>query len=342
MKITKTKFDNFQNKEVIKTTLTNDNNISVSFLNMGAIWHEFLVPNNNDRKNLLLNFPNIKDYYLNPFYLNMAIGRTGGRIKNGTMPLNGQDIVLPTNEEGNNLHGGPNGFNTFFWNQYTKESKDSLSITYYRTITEKEDGYPGDIDIEITYILSNNNDVTICYKGTSNKDTFFNPTCHAYFNLGNSDTILNHNLQINSDYYLEVDSKKIPTGNLTAVTNTPFDFRNSINLDYAIKEMSDTTEKGFDDIFKINKDEKKPIAILKDNDSNSKIKIFSSRNGLVVFSANSFTSNMQLIKGNGKPYMGIALEPQTLSDTHNHKGFGNVALAKGESQKYSIKYKYFK
>lgn len=340
MEIRTSKFDKFQNQEISKTTLINDNNIEASFLNMGAIWNEFIVPSKNGKKNLLLNFETTRDYYSNPFYLGMAIGRTGGRIKNGQMPLNNQPVSLPTNEGNNTLHGGPNGFHSYLWNSETKQDENSVAVIYSREITNQDDGYPGDIKVFIEYKLTNNNDITITYTGQTTEDTFFNPTCHAYFNLGESSDILNHSLKINSDSYLEVDSEKIPTGKLISVENTPFDFRNGQNLGTAISKMQTTSEKGFDDIFKVNLSSQIPIVTLSDNDSESKIDIYSERNGLVVFTANSFTEDMNLNIGSGKPYMGIALEPQTLSDTYNHSDFGDVMLRSKDIGSHSITYKY--
>ncbi|MBM9930477.1 galactose mutarotase [Pediococcus pentosaceus] len=337
MNIEITDFDYRKERPVKKIKLTNDNSVSISILTMGGILNEFLVPSDKESKNIVLNFSNISDYYKNPFYIGMAIGRTGGRIKNGSMPLDGEVVTVPSNENNNTLHGGPNGFCYDFWEYSTKQNQDSSSVTLYKNIYSANDGYPGHMETKITYTLTNENELNISYTGKAYQNTFFNPTCHAYFNLSESNTILNHELMVESSQYLELDEEKIPTGNLLDVGQTPFDFRKPTLLKEAINELQDTTEKGFDDVFKL--DHTGKIATLTNSDDDS-IEIFSDRNGLVVFTSNSFDDSLNLIKGKGQPYMGVALEPQTLPDTHNHENFGDVTLRAGEEKTYTITYKY--
>lgn len=338
MNIEITNFDYYKGKPVKKIRLANNNSISVSILTMGGILNEFLVPENSGHKNIVLNFDNISDYYENPFYIGMAIGRTGGRIKKGAMPLDGKLVTVPSNENDNTLHGGPNGFCFNSWEYSTQQNADNASVTLYKNIYSANDGYPGHIEARITYTLNNKNELNISYTGKAYQNTFFNPTCHAYFNLSKSNTILNHELMVKSAQHLELDREKIPTGKLLDVKQTPFDFRSPALLKEAIEKLRDTTEKGLDDIFKI--EHSGMIAKLSNPDNNDSIEISSDRNGLVVFTSNSFDESLNFVKEKGQPYMGIALEPQTLPDTHNHKNFGDVTLRSGEEKTYTITYKY--
>lgn len=339
MNIEETIFDTYQGHSIHKITLTNDNNVAISLLSLGATWHEFLVPIQDKQKNILLNFSTAHDYLSNPFYIGMAIGRTAGRIKNGTFPLNGQSVTVPTNEGQNTLHGGPSGFNTLIWDYNSCQSDEAVSITFSRSISHNEDGFPGDLAATVTYTLDNHNRVTLQFTGESNEDTLFNPTSHAYFNLSDSKTILGHQLMIASSEYLEMDSEKIPTGKLLPVKGTPFDFTTNQQLGDAIQALQGTTEKGFDDIYKITPNQQ-PIVKLSDPTSHRSLTISSSRNALVVFTSNSFTKNLAFNSGAGEPYMGIALESQTLPDTPNHPGFGDVVLPKNQKVTHTIMYQY--
>jgi aldose 1-epimerase len=332
-------FDTYNNHKVKKIRLTNDHSVSVGILNMGAILHEFSVPTATGSKNLILNFGSTAEYFDNPYYVGMAIGRTAGRIKNGKMPLGDTIVTLPPSE-GNNTHqGGPHGFYTHMWDFETETTNDYVATTLSHTISATDDGFPGDIDVKITYRLTNNNEFSITYSGKATADTFFNPTCHAYFNLSDSSTILNHQLMVNSDTYLEVDQEKIPTGNFLPVADTAFDFTSPKLLQSAINDLSNTDEKGLDDIFKLNTDQQ-PIAKLQDLDSGDCIEINSSRNGLVVYTANNVGAGLKFERGAGVPYIGVALEAQTLPDTHNHPDFGDITLKANTEKEYQITYKY--
>lgn len=334
-------FDYFQDQPIEQIILTNDHEVSVSFLTLGATWHTFNVPTNKgDHKNLLLNFPHSADYLNNPFYVCMAIGRTGGRIKNGQFLLNDTLISVPKNEGQNTLHGGPFGFHQLIWQYTTFTDQNRVGVEFKRLIKSAEDGYPGDLTATITYTLDNSNQVTVTFTGISDQDTLFNPTSHAYFNLGNGPNILSHSLQVNSDRYLDVDVEKVPTGKYHSVANTPFDFRKSNLLDNAIKALETTKEKGIDDVFVVTPDKNQNIATLKDITSQRQITIKSSRNGLVVFTANSFTDDMPFSNSFGHPYKGIALEPQTLPDAPNHKNFGDISLNANQAKSYTIQYCY--
>lgn len=335
------KFDQFRGHQVEKIRLTNDHNVSVGVLTMGAILNEFSVPQADGRKNLVLSFDQTKKYYDNPFYIGMAIGRTAGRIKDGTMPLAKGAVHLPPNENNNTHHGGPHGFFDYLWDYHLQKGEDFLSVTFTHQIKESDDGYPGNIAVAITFKLTNDDQVIITYQGTADQPTLFNPTCHAYFNLSNHDHVLNHQLTIASAQYLAVDQQKVPTGEFLATASTAYDFRQPVKLQDAIAALQSTPEKGLNDIFKINENAA-PIAKLQDLDSKDALEIYSKRNGLVVYTANALDETLSFTRGPGRPQMGIAMEAQTLPDTHNHPGFGDITLSANEPQSYTITYRYLK
>lgn len=338
-----TLFDHYDGQPITKFSLTNDNGVTVSAISLGATLYEIKVPTSDDSDaNLVLNYPHASDYLANPFYVSMAIGRTAGRIKDSQLKLGSETFELQPNEGPTNLHGGPHGFNSQVWDGEITTENNVPVIKFHHVQKEIDDAFPGDLDTTITYQLTEDNAVKLSFTATANgHDTVFNPTYHTYFNLGNESDILNHNLMINSDSHLEFDEIKVPTGNLLDNSNTPFDFKENTKLGDAIKQMSNTTEKGFDDIFKVNPADSNEIAVLSDPETKRSVSIRSSRNGLVVFTANSFTKeNMNFIKTNGvgKPYEGIALEAQTLPDSTRLPQFGDVILKDGQTRTEEIDY----
>lgn len=342
MEIIKSVLDNFEGNIVTKITLINDNGVQASCLTMGATWQEFLVPNKKgDLTNLLLSFAETKDYYSNPLCVCQSIGRVAGRINNGSCILNGKQITLPKNNNGNTLHGGPNGFNALNWDYTVSETKNSVSAIFQTKITEQTDGFPGDMLATIIYTLDNQDCVTITYSALADdKDTLFNPTNHVYFNLSDRQDLATHSLKINSSQYLDLADDLIPTGRVHSVEDSPYDFQKFSNVKQAAQAVG-----GFDDAFVVNEPGKanEPIAILRDNESGRQVTIDSCRNGLVMYSMAEIPSGIKFSRDNGKEAIGgegLALEAQTLPDAINQENFGDIVLPKFSKKTYRISYKF--
>lgn len=338
MKVIKEFFENYQNHEVTKITLQNDNNVAISCLSMGATWYEFLVPNQNgNKKNLIMNFAHCEDYYANGLCCCQSIGRVAGRIKKGQFILNGKKVQVPTNENGNTLHGGNQGFRFQNWAVSTSQTEDSVSVIFRKNIKEENDGFPGDFVASIIYTLDNQNQVKISEKAINGpQTTLFNPTIHAYFNLSEVSNLTSHEIKINSQKYLQLDSELIPTGKMFSVANTPYDFRDFKNLATAISENA-----GFDDAFVIEGSEKenKEIAILREKESGRQIRITSESNGLVMYTMSQEQPGVKFIRDQGivaQPSEAVALEAQMLPDAINNAGFGNIVLPANETKIHQI------
>ncbi|KRM44605.1 galactose mutarotase [Lentilactobacillus parafarraginis] len=339
---TSQKFDEYQGQQVDKFTLVNSHHVSVSVLTLGSTLYELNVPDANGQPhNIVLNYQHSADYLKNPFYVCMAIGRVAGRIANGKLNIDGKSYSLPTNEGTTTLHGGPRGFNTFIWHGEIVNQHGNDVIVMHRIQTEVDDHFPGDMDVTITYSLSDDDTVAIKFDAKATEDTVFNPTQHTYFNLGNTDTIKQHLIKVNSSEVLELDDKKIPTANRINVKQTPWDFRIFHQLGRAIKGMDNTTEHGFDDVFAVAPDNNHMIAELEDPETNRAVAIESQRSGMIMFTANSFThDHMNFVRTNGIgiPYLGVALEPMTLPKPGQDRDFSEMILRKGEQQEATIKY----
>lgn len=320
--------------------MTNKHGMKVSCISHGAKLTQIIVPDKQGEfSNVLLSFDDSDDYVKDAsLYLCAAIGRVAGRIENGEFQIKGKKYKVPQNEGKNTLHGGGNGFNTLEWDSKIEETEDSGSVTFSKTIHSEEDGFPGNLHVEIIYTINENNDLLINFKGLSDKDTLFNPTVHSYFNLNNDVTKLlsNHTLQINASEYAELGEKCIPTGRLKEVSGTPFDFRQAKNLPEAIEEVKKQLEiDGFDHPFRLNSEN---IATLINKENGRRLDIKSDRNALIVYTLNSVDGDWTVENEKVVPNMGIALEPQTLPDAINHKDFGDIVLPANKNKEYCIKY----
>lgn len=347
MEIKTSSFGTYKEHDVTKYTLINDNNISISILNFAGIWQGFTVPNTHGgRVNLLLAADSIDPYIkYHDLYVNRIIGRFAGRLAGGKFDLDGKEYSIPTNEGHNTLHGGANGLAQQFYNVETKKEKDRLQAVLTTTINTATDDLPGTETVKVTYTLANDNSVTIDFDGRSNANTLFNPTSHTYWNLsGEAQTIQGHILTLNSKYHLELDHEKIPTGKKLVNFDTPYDFAHPTVMGTALQELQEANvpEGGFDDAFVVmpsNRLEHAPIATLMDAATGRKIKMYSDRNGLIIYTANG-----QRTTGFNRAadsWCAMALEGQTLPDTPHHPQFGDISLRPDHPVHYQLRYEYF-
>ena len=205
-------------------TLTNTNGIKMEVTNFGGRIVSLFVPDKIGKMgDVVLGYDSLKQYLTGNLYFGAMIGRYGNRIAKGKFSLNGKSYQLPLNNGENSLHGGPIGFHNAYWN-ITLINNTSLRMTYRSK--DGEAGYPGNLDVIVTYTLSDKNELVIDYEATTDQETIVNLTHHSYFNLagaGNGD-ILNHELTINAEEINYIDSGLIPTDAPKKVKGTPFDF----------------------------------------------------------------------------------------------------------------------
>ncbi len=342
MDIFRSVVENFKGHVVTKIRLVNDGGTEISCLTMGATWNEFLVPTGtDDKQNMLLNFDSVHEYYENTLCCCQSIGRVAGRIKNGQFTLNGKEYQLPTNENGNTLHGGDHGYRFLNWGYTTSRGQNSVSVIFQKHIKEGVDGFPGNYLATIIYTLDNANRVTLSYSALNGEqDTIFNPTCHAYFNLSDRNDLSTHSLMINSNEHLQTDDELIPTGRVLPVDNTPYDFRKTKSLQEAINENH-----GFDDAFVVNGPGMgtKPVAVLRDNKSGRQITVKSEGTGLVMYTMPEVQKGVKFARDGGAdaiPGEGIALEAQQLPDAINNENFGDIVLRRNKKRTYHISFEF--
>lgn len=296
-------------------TLSNNTGMRVSLLNYGGIITKLLVPDREGKlENVVLGYQNYKDYEENPNYFGAIIGRVAGRIENASFQLDGKTYLLHTNEGNHHLHGGDAAFHNVIWDVKPFQNEYEAGITLFHTSADHTDGYPGYVEVTVTYTLNNKNELLIDYHATTTKKTILTLTNHTYFNLtGNlRDTVKNHQVQINSDQFLELDKSLIPTGNCIDVTNTPFDFRSGRQLSAGIDsscQQNQIAGSGYDHFFLFNQDEMPHISV-SEPVSGRRLNITTNQPGVVMYTSNNLDEGLQLSFGLSRKHLGVCFETQ--------------------------------
>ncbi|MCL1631447.1 galactose mutarotase [Sporolactobacillus sp. CPB3-1] len=342
MKITQATIGSIADEPITQYTLENDHHVQVVCMSYAATWQGFMVPCQNVKlHNLILRFDDTNTYLTNPFHVGNTIGRVGGRIKNSSFAINAIKYHVPANEGPNLIHGGDHGFSSWNWHAATESLQNAVNVTFSRKIATQDDGFPGNIEVKISYTLDNQNKVTIQFFGQSDADTLFNPMTHVYFNLSDDqETIMNHELQINSRQHVEVDDQKLPTGRLLEHSGTAFDFSKPVTLQKAFAQLQKESGKTqFDDAFKL-VDQEHPAVVIRDNASHRQVRVYSDRNGVVMFTANPEVIGKPKEWEASHPYNGVAIEAQTFPDAIHHPEFGDIVLKANQPKVYTVHYQY--
>lgn len=323
--------------------------VTAAISNYGGRIVSLCAPDKNgELADVVLGFKSI-DGYLNAkeSFHGALIGRVGNRIAKGKFVLDGKDYSLPLNNGVNHLHGGPKGFHNVVWN-LKSQSDSSIVLTYLSK--DGEMGYPGNLNVEVEYLLTESNELVINYLATTDQDTPVNLTNHAFFNLageGNG-SINNHRLTINANNYTPVDSTLIPLGENESVIGTPFDFRKGkaigSSLDIEKENVQLRYGLGYDHNFELNKThfgQMSWAATIEEPVSGRKMEIYTMEPGLQFYGGN-FMDGSDLGK-NGKSYKyreSFALETQHFPDSPNNTNFPSIILKPGETYKTSTIYKF--
>lgn len=277
-------------------------------------------------EDVTLGYDHIDQYLDNPGerYLGAVVGRCANRIANGRFALNDTVYQLVQNDGQNTLHGGARGTDRVVWDVI--DSNDSCLVMHL-LLPDGQDGFPGNLDITMTYTLTSRNEFRIDYAATTDQPTLCNLSNHTFFNLaGEGNDILNHQLQINADWVLAIDSTLIPTGFFVSVKDTPFDFTTPhpigerINADHAQLKLGH----GYDHNWIVNMDfqhELRHVATLTEPKSCRQVEVLSDQPGLQFYSGNFFDGNVQGKWGKHLYRGAVALETQLFPDAINQEKF---------------------
>ena len=240
----------FNDRKVAVIKFVNNNNDELILSNYGATIMAIKVQTPNKPKNdITLGFDKIEDYINsssenNQYYFGSTIGRYANRISNACFKIKDEVIQLSKNEGKNHLHGGFNGLNKVVWNYKITENNNEIIFTYQSK--SGEEGYPGNLNISLSVSFTDLGEIKLKYKATTDKPTPINLTNHVYFNLNpKKKNILKHAVTLHSDYILETDEYKIPTGNFIPVLDTDFDFNSATVLE----NLNQMKNEGFDHCF---------------------------------------------------------------------------------------------
>jgi aldose 1-epimerase len=344
-------------EEVTKYTLDNGT-MKLNLIDFGAAMQSVIVPDKNGKlENVTLGFDDMAGYLKHKAHYGCTIGRYGNRIAKGKFSLNGKEYTLATNNGPNHLHGGPGGFDRVMWKAEPLGHVLGTGIKFTYRSKDGEEGYPGNLDVTVTYILTMQNEVIIDYSAKTDADTVFNPTNHAYWNLSGVSAagttggeVLDHVLQLEADKYLPVDATSIPTSELAPVAGTKFDFTKPKALGAQIDEFKAATTAmpanpngGYDHCYVVrNSDAKKPVlaAKIRDPKSGRVLEISTTEPGIQFYTANYLDGGD--INGGYKQHHAFCLETQHYPDSPNQKDFPTTTLKAGDtfhsvtSHKFSV------
>lgn len=335
-------FGSFEDKPVTEYTLTNTNGMQVSIINYGGTVTRIITPDKNAvMGDVVLGFDSLSGYLQNGNpYFGALIGRYGNRIANAKFTLDGKEYMLAANDHGNSLHGGNKGFDKVYWDIEKLPGDSSLKLSYLSK--DGEEGYPGNLIIEVIYSLSSDNSLTIDYSATTDKATPVNLTNHCYFNLsaGKDSTILDHELMMNADKYTPVDAKLIPTGEISNVKGTPMDFTSSKKIGRDI----DSVKGGYDHNWVLNKkgDGLEKAATVYESNSGRYMEVFTTQPGLQFYTGNFLSGSLTDTK-HGQKYVqhgALCLETQHYPDSPNEPSFPGTILKPGEKYNQTTVYKF--
>lgn len=310
----------------IQSSVIQNKFLRIKTINFGATLFE--VFHKIKKTNLILNLGLINNYKHKNLYVGATCGRFAGRIENSNFTIGKNKFFLNKNEGVNTLHGGKVGFDRLIWK---KIDHSKNKIIYQLKSKHLDQGFPGNLNINCIFELLDKS-LFIRYEYVSDQPTHVNLTNHSYWNLNLSkkNDIFNHDLKINSNKYLQVNKKLIPTGKLKKTHNTINDFSNFHNLGKKInlikkddiKKISNTINKsGFDLTFCVKKKSNRYVATLKNDYSKIKIDIYSNLPGVQLYTSQSLRYKKSLF-----PYQGICLETQYYPDTPNKKNFPTTLI----------------
>jgi aldose 1-epimerase len=286
---------------------------------------------------IVLGFDSVEGYLDDPPYFGAIVGRYANRIAKGRFTLNGHTYQLPINNGPNSLHGGTRGFDKVVWRATPFENDSSAGLVLTHVSPDGDNGYPGRVEVRVTYTLTDSDELIVDYGATTSKATPINLSQHSYFNLSGDGTrdILDHVLELEASHYTPVDSTLIPTGELAPVEGTPFDFRTPTPIGERIEQANQQLQfgRGYDHNFVLDRSGA-PLshaARVVEPTTGRMLDIYTDQPGVQFYSGNFLDGT---IKGKGgKVYRhryGFCLETQHYPDSPNHPNFPSTILRPGE------------
>ncbi|GAB5520239.1 MAG: galactose mutarotase [Rhodothermales bacterium] len=324
-------------EEVSLYTLTNARGMQVRITNYGGIVTSIRVP---DRDGTLgevtLGYDTLQGYLEQSPYFGALIGRYGNRVAEGRFTLDEATYTLATNNGPNHLHGGLQGFDKVVWSAEPVEQDDRVGLVLRYTSADGEEGYPGTLDVRVTYTLTNDNTLDIAYYATTDQATPVNLTNHTYFNLkdGGASSILDHELTLQAEAFVPVTDALIPTGQLQPVDGTPFDFRAATPIGARIDAAHEQIERGggYDHTFVLDTAGGfQNVATVYEPTTGRVMEVFTEEPGVQLYTGNFLDGSITGTGGTAyERRHGFCLETQHFPDSPNQPNFPSTILRPGE------------
>jgi aldose 1-epimerase len=342
--ISKLFFGEIGGKKIYQYTLKNSKGMLVKVINYGASISDIITQDKNgDMASLVLGFDSLKSYTgRSNALMGAVVGRVANRISNKTFTLDGSQYVLTSN-----IHGGTQGFHKKIWSIEEVSGKNEVSLKLSYFSKDGEEGYPGNLSVIVIYTLTNDNELKINYKATTDKATPVVLTNHTYFNLsgGKESKTLDTELTLFADQYLESDDAGIPTGNFIDVKGSPFDFTQPQKIGERIAEPNEQLRRGngYDITYVLSNPKQKSMLAAKAYEplSGREMLVYTTEPGVVFYSGNYLSERG--IGRAGKPFTkngGFCLETQHFPDSPNQPEFPTTILRPGETFKSETIYKF--
>ena len=340
--VAKKVFGQIEGEDVFLFRLSNGG-VDVEITNYGCTVVSIFAPDKNGRKsNIVAGFDNLSQYAMEHPYFGCVVGRYANRIAQGRFTLDGKTWQLPLNDGVNHLHGGIQGFNRKCWRiEETIEEEDQSGVRFSYLSRDGEEGYPANVDVYVRFTVTEDDALEINYKATSDADTPFNITNHAYFNLNGGGTALHHQLHINADHYTPVSEALIPTG-IEPVDGTAFDFRQHKEIGRDIEKAEEQVQigGGYDHNFVLNKNGENELTLAaraEGDQSGIVMETYTTEPGVQLFSGN-FTEDVLP----NSYRTSFCLETQHFPDSPNQSNFPNTILVAGKPFESTTVYKFSK
>jgi len=322
--------------------------MEVNIITYGGIITSLKVPNKAGKsEEVVIGFNSLEQYQKANPYFGALIGRFGNRIAKGKFTLDGKQYSLAINNEPNALHGGPEGFHRVVWTAEEAKGGDVATLKLKYVAKDMEEGYPGNLTVFVTYTLNKDNALDVQYEATTDKKTVVNLTQHSYFNLSSDFTkpILDHEIMIDADKLVPVDATLIPTGQLTDVTNTPFDFRKPKLVGKEINTNDEQIKRGlgYDHCWVLNNQGKgdRLVASAYYPANGRLLEVYTDQPGIQFYSGNFLDGTLPMRNGGTYAHRtGFCLETQHYPDSPNQKDFPTTVLSPGENYKTKTTFKF--
>ncbi|MCR5290078.1 MAG: galactose mutarotase [Treponema sp.] len=348
MKVKKTRFGTLCDGSKVTLYTVSNGKMSVSMMDYGCTLTSILVPNGKGGTIDVLVGRSTLDSFINGAGSHGGIvGRFANRISNARFTLDGKDYGLDVNSCNKDcLHGGFERYEKMLWSGTEVTTKYGTGVKFTRLSCDGEQGFPGNVALEIYVTLNDFNELTLKYVAVTDKATPINITNHAYFNLAGRGTVLKHTLKLACKQYLEVDDTLIPTGKLIDVAGTPFDFTKEKQIG---KDIADTGV-GYDHCYvtpaynpkkgAFDSDKVIPVALLKDPESGRSMTVSTNQIGIQVYSGNFMEGHRGKNGIIQQKHDALCLETQCFPDSPNKKSFPSCILQPGDKYKALTTYKF--